>query len=215
MNHRRLYEFRFRNIDQHRRQVVWGEIAAYMYERLGRPASVLDPAAGRCEFINAIPQSAERVAMDLETHTDAASGVELMVGDVFEADLPQAHFEAVFVSNFLEHLASQDQVADFLGRMIAATRPGGQIAIMGPNFRYCKSQYFDMADHTVILTHKAVEEHLYAAGYELVETEPRFLPYSFGGRLPAGRGLVRAYLRCPPAWRLLGKQFLVFGRRPR
>jgi hypothetical protein len=41
---------------------------------------------------------------------------------------------------------------------------------------------------------------------------PRFLPYSFTGGLPAGRRLVRLYLAMPPAWRLLGKQFLVTGR---
>jgi hypothetical protein len=33
---------------------VWSAIGDYVYERLGRPRRVLDPAAGRGEFINAI-----------------------------------------------------------------------------------------------------------------------------------------------------------------
>jgi SAM-dependent methyltransferase len=213
MNYKRLYEFRFRDVDQGNREEVWKEISAYLHERLERPERVLDPAAGRCEFINTIPAK-ERVAIDLERHSHAASGVELIVADVLEADLPQDHFDAVFISNFLEHLHSQEQVAEFLERMRETTRPGGLVAVMGPNFRYCSREYFDMADHTVVLTHKAVEEHLYAAGFDPVSTTPRFLPYSFGGALPTGAALVRLYLRFPLAWRLLGKQFLVLGRRP-
>jgi hypothetical protein len=83
---------------------------------------------------------------------------------------------------------------------------------MGPNFRYCRDEYFDYADHTLPLTHLAIAEHLYAAGFEVAEIVPRFLPYSFRSRFPASPSLTRAYLRTPAAWRLLGKQFLVIGR---
>ena len=93
------------------------------------------------------------------------------------------------------------------------TSPGGRIAVMGPNFRYCKNAYFDMADHTTILTHRAIVEHLYAAGFTPERVEPQFLPYSFSGRNPTSPVLVRAYLRFPPAWRIMGKQFLVIARR--
>jgi hypothetical protein len=85
---------------------------------------------------------------------------------------------------------------------------------MGPNFRYCSREYFDFADHTVILTERGVEEHLYAAGFQIVAVHPRFLPYTFTGRLPSHPALVRAYLRLPLAWRLLGKQFLAIAERP-
>ena len=52
-----------------------------------------------------------------------------------DADLPHEHFDAIFVSNFLEHLPSQDAVAAFLEKMLRCTAPGGRIAVMGPNFR--------------------------------------------------------------------------------
>jgi hypothetical protein len=59
----------------------------------------------------------------------------------------------------------------------------------------------------------AIEEHLYAAGFELDKVVPRYLPYSFRGILPPSPQLTRLYLKMPPAWKLLGKQFLVIGRK--
>lgn len=215
MNHQRLYEYRFRGIDQGARDAVWSEIGPFVHRRLGSPARVLDPAAGRCEFLNAIP-AAERWGVDLVDYEESGAqpGVELVVGDVMEVDLPESYFGGIWVSNFLEHLPDQQVVAAFLERMRERLVPGGRIAIMGPNFRYCAKEYFDCADHEVILTHVGVEEHLYAAGFEIEAVDARFLPYSFRGRLPAGRALTRRYLRTPLAWRVLGKQFLVVGRRP-
>jgi Methyltransferase domain len=214
MNYQRLYEYRFRDVDQRARTAVWREISAHIHEQLGRPERVLDPAAGRGEFINAVP-ARERWAVDRVAYAEGtyAPDVRSVIADALEAELPEAHFDGVWVSNFLEHLTTQETVATFLERMHALTAVGGRIAIMGPNFRYCAGQYFDMADHTLIFTHRAIAEHLYAAGFEPERVEPRFLPYSFTGRLPPSAALTRLYLRTPAAWRLLGKQFLVIGRR--
>jgi hypothetical protein len=214
IDYQRLYEFRFRDVDQSARVNVWEEIAPFIHEQLGRPERVLDPAAGRGEFINAVP-AGERWAIDQVAYAEGtyAAGVKAVVSDIFAAELPAEHFGGVFVSNFLEHLLSQEDVGTFLQRMRGATAPGGRIAIMGPNFRYCPREYFDMADHTLIFTHRAIAEHVYAAGYEVERVVPRFLPYSFTGRLPPSPALTRRYLRMPAAWPLVGKQFLVIGRR--
>jgi hypothetical protein len=118
------------------------------------------------------------------------------------------------VSNFLEHLAVPGQVAEFLACSLAWLRPGGRIAILGPNFRYCSREYFDCADHVLPLTHISAAEHLCGAGYTLEEVVPRFLPYSSRSLLPKSAWLTRVYLRTPLAWRVLGKQFLVTGFRP-
>ena len=107
------------------------------------------------------------------------------------------HFDGVWVSNFLEHLPTQEAVASFLERMHSVVAPGGRIAVMGPNFRFCADEYFDCADHTLALTHVAIAEHLYAAGFEPVKVVPRYLPYSFRGRLPPSPALTRRYLRTP------------------
>lgn len=216
MNYQRLYEYRFRDVDQAVRTAVWREIAAYIHEQLGRPERVLDPAAGRGEFINAV-SAAERWGIDRVAYAEGTyePGVRSIVADVLDAKLPVGYFDGVFVSNFLEHLPTQETVAEFLEHMCHATAVGGRIAIMGPNFRYCAAEYFDMADHTLALTHRAIAEHLYAAGFDPVVVHPRFLPYSFTGRLPPSPAMTRRYLRMPAAWRLLGKQFLVIGCRSR
>jgi SAM-dependent methyltransferase len=214
MDYERLYRYRFRDVDQAARGAVWQEIAAVMHVVMGAPERLLDPAAGRGELINAMP-SRERWAVDRVSYAEGTydPSVRRVVADVLDAELPTDYFDGVFVSNFLEHLPTQEAVAAFLERMCAVLRPGGRIAVIGPNFRYCAKEYFDMADHTVVLTHRAVAEHLYAAGFEPERIEPRFLPYSFTGRLPPSPMLTRAYLRMPLAWRLLGKQFLAVGRR--
>jgi SAM-dependent methyltransferase len=215
LNYQRLYEYRFRRIDQGARTAVWREIGPFIHERLGEPERVLDPAAGRCEFLNSIPAK-ERWGVDLVDYEEswADPGVKIVVGDVMEVELPSEYFDLVWISNFLEHLSDQQEVAAFLERMFERLRPGGRIAIMGPNFRYCAKEYFDMADHNVILTHVGVEEHVYAAGFTVERVDARFLPYSFRGRLPPSPALTRRYLRTPLAWRVLGKQFLAVGRRP-
>jgi SAM-dependent methyltransferase len=215
VNYKRLYEYRFRGVDQRRRDDVWVSVAPMIHDLLGRPGRVLDPAAGRCEFINAVP-AAERWAVDAVAYEEGVprEGTHVIVSEIMEADLPHEYFEGVFVSNFLEHLRNQDAVAAFLEKMCDCMAPGGRIAIMGPNFRYCAREYFDFADHTVVLTERAAEEHLYAAGFEILTVHARFLPYSFTGRLPSHPTLARAYLRIPLAWRILGKQFLVVAERP-
>ena len=214
INYERLYAYRFRDVDQASRQAVWTEISRYVYERLGAPRSVLDPAAGRGEFITTVP-AADRWGVDLVRQGDLESaGVKMIIADIMDAELPADYFDGVFLSNFLEHLPDQDAVGTVLAKLRDAMQPGGRIAIMGPNFRYCAKDYFDCADHTVVLTHVGAEEHVYAAGFEVVSVAPRFLPYSFRGLLPPSPMLTRTYLRTPAMWRLLGKQFLVIGRKP-
>jgi SAM-dependent methyltransferase len=215
IDYQRLYTYRFRGIDQDSRQAVWNAITPKLAAWLGNPSRVLDPAAGRGEFVHAI-DAEERWVVDSveydETVRDPA--VKVVIGDARFVELPQGHFDGVFVSNLLEHLATQDDVARFLTRMRDTMSPEGRIAVLGPNFRYCAKTYFDCADHTLALTHVAVAEHLSAAGFEVERIVPRFIPYSFRSRIPQAPWMVRAYLRFPPAWRLLGKQFVVVARKP-
>jgi SAM-dependent methyltransferase len=214
INYERLYNYRFRDVDQASREAVWREIARYIYGRLGEPKSVLDPAAGRGEFIKAVPAS-ERWGVDLVSQGDLESaGVKMIIADIMEAELPASYFDGVFISNFLEHLPDQNAVAAVLSKLWDAMSPGGRIAIMGPNFKYCAREYFDCADHTLILSHVALSEHLHAAGFEVESMHPRFLPYSFRGLLPPSPAMTRTYLHTPAAWKVLGKQFLAIARKP-
>jgi ubiquinone/menaquinone biosynthesis C-methylase UbiE len=195
--------------------MTWQIIADYLYKRLGKPEKILDPASGMCEFINAVP-SKERWAVDLNDEFISkyiGEGVKKVVGDSLKIDLPENYFDAVFISNFLEHLHSQEEVAFFLEKMFRALKPGGRIAVMGPNYKYMGRHYFDFADHTVILSEMGVAEHLYGAGFSRLKITPRFLPMSFRSRLPVNSFLIKTYLDMPIVWPVMGKQFLVIGQK--
>lgn len=144
--------------------------------------------------------------------TDLESlGIHTIVSDMFEVELPAADFDGILLSNTLEHLMNFEDVQRCLRKMHDALRPGGVVAVLGPNFKYCAKEYFDCADHVLALTHVSVQEHLFAAGFQIQSVLPRYLPYSFRGRLPPSKSLTRLYLRNPWAFRLLGKQFLVIA----
>lgn len=214
MDYQRLYEYRFQDIDQAGKEAVWSQIAPHVCSLMGSPQKMLDPAAGRGEFIGAVP-SEETWAVDVVAYEEASYRPDTTVinSPIMEAPLPAGHFDGVFVSNFLEHLYDQERISEFLMRINEAMAPQGRVAIMGPNYKYCASSYWDCADHYVALTHTAICEHLYASGFEPVRVIPKYLPYSFRGVLPASARLTRAYLSAPILWRLLGKQFLVIGEK--
>jgi SAM-dependent methyltransferase len=215
MNFQRIYEYRFKDIDLVKKNIVWREVAEFIFEMTGRPQVILDPAGGMCEFINNVP-AAEKWAIDLnETFLTkyANSEVKRVIGNNLEAEVPRDYFDLVFVSNFLEHLNSQSQVGEFLQKIFEVVKPGGFIAVMGPNFKYAYREYFDFADHTVCLSETGAAEHLVGAGFDIVKLYSRFLPLSFRGGLPVSKFLVRAYLKMPFAWRFLGKQFLIVAKK--
>jgi hypothetical protein len=93
-------------------------------------------------------------------------------------------------------------------------RPGGRFVIMGPNIRYLAAEYWDFYDHYLPLSHLSLEEGLVQAGYEVETIVPRFLPYTTRSALPQHRVLIALYLKLPPVWRILGKQFLAVARKP-
>jgi ubiquinone/menaquinone biosynthesis C-methylase UbiE len=215
LDYERLYNFRFRDVDQGERIEVWKHIAPHVHGIMGSPQKLLDPAAGRGEFIGAVPAK-ETWAVDAVAYDQALykPDTKVVTSMIMDAELPADHFDGVYVSNFLEHLYDQEAIHEFLKKMVGVMERNGRIAIMGPNYRYCAKEYWDYADHYVALTHVAIEEHLYSAGFEIERTIPQYLPYSFNGSLPTAPWMVGLYLKVPLAWKLLGKQFLVIGRKP-
>jgi ubiquinone/menaquinone biosynthesis C-methylase UbiE len=215
MNYKRIYEYRFQGVNIQTKRAVWTKISEFMFQKMGKPEKLLDPAAGLCEFINTVP-SKEKWAVDINSgflEKYVNKDVKIKIGNILEVDLPVNYFDGIFVSNFLEHLYSQEEVAVFLERMYKILNKGGRIAIMGPNFKYASKEYFDFADHTVILSELGVAEHLFGAGFEDIQIYPRFLPLSFRGKLPVHPLLVKLYLRLPFAWQFVGKQFLLIAQK--
>ena len=101
LDHSRVYEYRFKDVDLIKKNAVWQEIASYIYKELKQPDVVLDPAAGLCEFINNIP-AREKWAVDKSASVCASyeQNVRAINEDIFDVDLPRDYFEGVFISNF-------------------------------------------------------------------------------------------------------------------
>jgi SAM-dependent methyltransferase len=212
-----LYRHRFPAEMLASRAAVWKVLCDSWFSRYVEPGSkVLEIAAGYCEFINNI-RAAERVAVDLNpsTRQHAAAGVmvyELAAERIADA-LPHDHFDAVFMSNFLEHCRSREQVLEVLRAAWKVLKPGGRVLILGPNFRYCYGEYFDYFDHHLPLTEKSIAEALGLTDFRVDVLEPRTLPFTFRSRLPNWTWLVRLYIHLPLAWRFFGAQFFIVGSK--
>lgn len=213
----RLYRHRFPEKVLARRSAVWQVLCRSWFARyIPKDARLLEVGAGFCEFINHI-EAAERVAVDLNPGTKKHAAPGVVVHETAAERLGEkvrpGYFDVAFLSNFLEHCRSRDNVLAVLQAISAALKPGGRILILGPNFRCCYKEYFDYFDHYLPLTEKAVVEAIQLSGFEPEVVQPRTLPYTFRSVLPSWPWLVRLYLRLPWLWSVVGAQFFVVGRK--
>jgi SAM-dependent methyltransferase len=213
-----LYQNRFPADILARRAAVWAVLCNSWFSRyIPDNARVIEVAAGYCEFINNI-RAMEKAAIDInpETINHAASGVTVYqvaaerVGEV----VPSNYFDAAFMSNFLEHCHSRNQILRIFEALASVLKPGGRLLILGPNFRYCYKEYFDYFDHQLALTEKAVVEGLQIAGFKIEVVQPRTLPFTFKSSLPTSPWIVRLYCRLRFLWPLFGAQFFIVAQKP-
>jgi SAM-dependent methyltransferase len=202
-----LYQERFSQ-ESEQRQDIWAVLCADFFQRwVPESGSVLDLAAGHCEFVNNI-RAARRIAVDLNPDVQARAGVGVQA-QVARSDaldfLADGELDVVFVSNFFEHV-SREVILSTLAEARRVLRPGGRLLILQPNVRYCGRDYWQFFDHITPVDDRALTEALIAQGFDVVHNIPRFLPYTTKSRLPSGPALVRLYLRVPLAWRVLGGQ---------
>lgn len=194
------------------RDAIWQVLCSRFFERWIDPAAtVLDLAAGHCEFINNVT-AARRIAVDLNPDmcNRAAPGVETFVQSCDDLrDIPTASVDVVFVSNFFEHV-TREVILGTLREIRRVLRPTGRLLVLQPNVRYCGRDYWMFFDHITPIDDRALAEALTATGLYVETSIPRFLPYTTRSRLPHRPGLVHLYLRLPIVWRVFGAQaFLV------
>jgi SAM-dependent methyltransferase len=209
-----LYENRFDERAKTRKNSVWHVLCTTFFQRYIAPeASVLDVGAGFCEFINHI-SCAEKYAFDLneKTATHASPDVHVIVGSNLSS-LEDGRFDVVFMSNFLEHMKSKEEVLQVLTEARRLLKENGRILVLQPNIRYAYKQYWDFFDHHVPLSDKSLAEGLQLAGFSVEVMIPRFVPFTTRSRLPQHPVMVKAYLRCPFVWRFLGKQAFAVGKK--
>ncbi len=218
MDLKALYQHRFDEKDRVRRAAIWQVLYRDVFSRWIRSDdTVLDLGAGLCEFINAA-RAARRIAVDLNPDTArlAAPGVEVHQVSASKLNfLSTDSVDVVFSSNFLEHLPDKDQVLEVLREALRVLRPGGTLILLGPNMRLVPGAYWDFFDHHVPLTDRSLCEALAMLGFDLTESQARFLPYTTRSALPQAAWLVALYLKLRPlSSGILGKQFLIIARKP-
>jgi SAM-dependent methyltransferase len=202
-----LYTNRFGDVSK-QRQDIWQVLCSDFFQAwVPSTATVLDLAAGHCEFINNI-RAARRIAVDLnpDVQRRAHAGVEtyLQRSDRLEI-IEDGSIDVIFVSNFFEHV-TRDVIMSTLAEARRALKPTGRLLVLQPNVRFCKRDYWQFFDHITPVDDRALAEALAAAGFDIEKCIPRFLPYSTKSRLPSRPSLVRLYLKVPLAWRVLGAQ---------
>ncbi len=207
---KRLYGNRFGG-EAAQRDDIWKVLCSRFFQRwVPTGSTVLDLAAGHCEFINNI-KAHRRIAVDLnpDVRNRAATGVETLVLRSDRLDsIEDRSLDVVFVSNFFEHI-TREVILSTLQEVVRVLRPDGRLLILQPNVRYCARDYWQFFDHITPIDDRALTEALSATGFDVLTCIPRFLPYTTKGRLPTGPSLVRLYLKVPLAWRVMGAQAFI------
>lgn len=212
-----LYRIRFAEDQLPRKNAIWKVICQdYLQKFIDPFDTVVDIACGYGEFLNNI-SAKRKVAVDLNPDARKFLDSKVEFHQRLATDLGKVienNADAVFTSNFLEHLPDKHVLDEFLDQVLIALKPGGKYIILGPNLRYLPGEYWDYYDHHLGLTHLSLCEALQLKGFNVEICIDRFLPYTTQGSLPTHPWLVKAYLKFPLAWRFLGKQFLIVARKP-
>jgi dolichol-phosphate mannosyltransferase len=208
----RLYRTRFSPAEQAAKEHVWRVLCEDFFSRFVQPTdAVLDLACGYGEFINFIG-CGRRLAMDInpDAKNHLAPEVEFFNRSCEDLGfLDNGTVDVVFESNLFEHLPSKSVLTKVVREVHRTLRPGGRFILMQPNIKYVGADYWDFYDHLIPLSHLSCAELLENCGFRIATMIPRFVPYTTKSRFPQHPLLVRLFVRCPPLWRLLGKQFVI------
>jgi ubiquinone/menaquinone biosynthesis C-methylase UbiE len=208
-----IYDHRFSDADAAQKDLIWKEVARFLQRFIPLGAVVLDVACDRGDFIRNIT-CGEKWATDLrDVSATLPTDVRFVMANGLELDrvLPAQHFDVVFMSNYLEHLAAKSEVIDQFRIARQLLKPDGKVIVLQPNIQLVGDRYWDFIDHSVALTDQSLVEAAWLGGFRPEKVIRRFLPYTTKSRFPRSPRLVRAYLALPVAWRLLGKQTLYVG----
>lgn len=113
----KLYRERFDPQEVEQKNKLWRTLCAEFFQKfIPEDSIVLDIGAGYCEFINNI-KARKKYAVDLNENIClfANQDVEVFVRSASHLDfLPDSSIDVTFMSNFLEHLKSKEEVLEVL-----------------------------------------------------------------------------------------------------
>jgi SAM-dependent methyltransferase len=213
----RTYAHRFSAAGLEKRKRVWKVLCHEVFDKLSSSNdTVVDLACGYGEFINSV-RAGRKIAVDLNPDSPRYLDPSVEFYPYPAAELRKIGSnvaDVLFTSNFLEHLRDKCECDALFRQVLEVLKPGGRFIVLGPNIRYAFREYWDYYDHYLPLSHLSLAEGMAQAGFHVERVIPRFLPLTMNSKIPTANVLIRAYLRIPLAWRVLGKQYLVQARKP-
>ncbi len=197
------------------REIVWKVLCKFFQKYIDENCTVLDMAAGYCEFINNI-KAKNKIVVDVNSDTRKYANPEVKViitknsGRIPE--IRPSSVDVVFQSNFFEHL-SRPKIFSTIAEIHRMLKPRSLFILLNPNVRYCYRDYWMFFDHFTPLDDRAMTELLETSGFEIVELRPRFLPYIMKSKLSKSGVFIEIYLRIKFLQKIFGKQMLIVARK--
>ena len=175
-NLEQVYKRRFGHEIKYRKK-LWKTICEMFFQKyIPKRSTVLDLAAGYCEFINNI-QAKRKIALDLNPDVKkfANKDVEVLLSDSKNIKLKDNSVDIVFTSSFFEHLTKPDIVAT-IKEVHRILRPKGRFLILQPNIKYCYKKYWMFFDHITPIDDRALVEILEITHFRMINVISKFLP---------------------------------------
>ena len=211
---KKMYNNRFSEDIEFRNKMYRVLCRDFFQKYIPLDSSVLDLAAGYCEFINNI-NAKEKIALDLNPDIKKFADSDVRVIESSSTSMKHNKdnsIDIVFTSNFLEHLERAD-IIKTVQEVHRILKPGGKFLILQPNIRYCYKDYWMFFDHITPIDDRGLSELLEISDFKITECKSRFLPYTTKGRLPKSIALLKIYLKIPIIHKIFGKQAFICAEK--
>lgn len=200
-NFSECYVNRFSPEERKRKNEMWKILCSlYIQKYVGKRDVVIDLGAGYCEFINNI-RCGKKIAVDVNPDARKSANKDVLVINKNVLRLPKkfdASADIVFLSNFLEHLNSKNELLDVLVKVNGLLKENGKVILLQPNIDLVKESYWDFVDHKIALNTKSIKEALNISGFKILWFIRKFLPYTTKSpMIPMSTFLLKLYLRLP------------------
>lgn len=211
------YRNRFPKDELARKNQIWKILCSNFFQQfVKRNSTVMDIGGGYCEFINNI-KCKTKIAVDINPDTKKFADKNVKIVKAVSTKIPSSfknRVDIVFMSNFLEHLSTKEEVIKTFEKSHEVLKKGGKIMIMQPNISLIGNKYWDFIDHKVPLNIGSVVEALEITGFEVKVIVKRFLPYTTKSKFVNAYFLVGLYLAIPQALRpFAGQSFFLATKK--